>query len=514
MMQADGSRRDILKAMGSLGLLAAVPAAARAQRPVKPALDPLLAMPGHELAGAIASRKVSSVEAMTAVLDRIERINPRVNAIIALQRREELLGAAQAMDARIAAGNNPGPLAGLPWAVKDLQDVNGITSTMGTLVNKGRVPTKDGIMVERLRKAGALFIGKTNVPEFGFGSHTYNPIYGATGNAFDASRTAGGSSGGAAVSLALRMLPIADGSDFGGSLRNPAAWNNVFGFRPGIGTVPQEGSEQWISNMGVLGPMARTVRDLALLLSVQAGPHAQSPLSAELDPAQFMGSLDMETKGKRIGWIGDWGGQVPHDPEVLSVCRGALSAFAAMGCEVDEVRPDIEVEPVWQATHRLRSWMLAGRLIPLVDAPANKGMFGPQVLWEVENGRNLTGVDVMKASAVRTAYSRAIDRLFDHFDFLVTPAVRLFPFPITETWPTEVAGQTMRTYHEWMLGCFLVTMTGLPALAAPAGFSKNGLPTGIQIISRRHAEMDCLRIAHAYEQAQSAVIGRLSPLMG
>lgn len=184
-----------------------------------------------------------------------------------------------------------------------------------------------------------------------------------------------------------------------------------------------------------------------------------------------------------------------------------------MGCEVEEIRPDVAVEPVWQAMQTLRSWMTTSTLLPLVDDPAHKGMFGPQTLWEVENGRNRTGAQIMQASGVRTAYTHAFERLFDRFDFVVAPAVQVFPFAIEDKWPTEVAGHPMRTYHEWMLCCFLVTMTGLPALAAPAGFSKQGWPAGIQIVGKRRGEMECLRIAHAYEQARADVIGRLSPLM-
>lgn len=492
---------------GALGALAAAPSVAQP----RPSLDPLLAMPGRALAALIAARKASAAEVMRAVLAQIAAQNPAHNAVVALQDGDSLLAQSRSMDARLAAGEKPGPLFGLPWAVKDLAEVIGIRSTNGSLIHKDRVPGSEGIMVQRLRAAGAIFIGKTNAPEFGLGSHTINRVYGPTRNAWDPTRSAGGSSGGAAVALATRMVPLADGGDFGGSLRNPAAWNHVFGFRTGIGVVPQEGPDQWISRMGVLGPMARTVQDLGLLLSVQAGRHPQSPQSLDIDTAAFRGPLDTDPKGLRIGWLGDWSGRVPHDPGVLALCSSTLATFRAMGCTVDEAKVDFDLERVWQAVQLLRSWNYAPSLQPLADNPANRDLLGPQARWEVDNGRNLTAMQVTQASVVRTTFTRTMDALFGRFDFLIAPAVQIFPFPVEQLWPTAINGQTMRTYHEWMLGNFLVTMTGLPALAAPAGFSGSGLPAGIQIIGRRGAELACLKLAHTYEQAMGPVIGRLPP---
>ena len=476
-------------------------------------VDPLLALPGRRIAALIAARKASAEDVMRAVLAQIAAHNPAYNAIVALQDGDWLLAQARAMDARLAAGETPGPLFGLPWAVKDLADVIGIRTTNGSLVNKNKIPTSEGIMVQRLRAAGAIFIGKTNAPEFGFGSHTINRVYGPTRNSFDPSRSAGGSSGGAGVGLALRMLPLADGSDFGGSLRNPAAWNNVFGFRTGTGVIPPEGNEQWISKMGVPGPMARHVADLGLVLSVMAGRHPQSLQSIDVDAHAFAGPLDADHKGVRIGWLGNWGGRVPHDPAVLKICEGALPAFRAMGCTVDAAQVYFEIEPVWQALLLLRSWMSGTGLQRLADDPATRDLIGPQAHWEIANSRNITGAQVLNASAVRSTWTRAVDKLFEHHDFLVAPAVQLLPFPVEQLWPTEVAGKTMRTYHEWMLGTFLVTMTGLPALAAPAGFSPGGLPAGIQIIGRRGAELACLKLAHAYEHAARPVIDWLPPAL-
>jgi amidase len=502
MGQDLATRRDFILAAGAVGAVTAAPALAAAP------VDPLLALPGRRIAGLIAARKASCVEVMRAVLAQIAAHNPAHNAIVALQDGDRLLAQARAMDARLATGEAPGPLFGLPWAVKDLAEVIGIRSTSGSLIFKDRVPTSEGIMVGRLRAAGALFIGKTNAPEFGLGSHTINRVYGPTRNAWDRTKSAGGSSGGAAVGLATRMLPLADGGDFGGSLRNPAAWNNVFGFRPGINVVPQEGADQWISRMGVLGPMGRSVEDLALLLSVQAGRHKLSPLSLDVDTAALRGPLDADHKGIRIGWLGDWGGRVPHDPGVLALCSNALAAFRGMGCTVDEASVTFDVEQVWQAVRVLRSWSYAPSLRPLSDNPATRDLLGPQARWEVENGRALSALHMTAASTVRTAFTRAVDSLFDRFDFLVAPAVQIFPFPVEQLWPTEVNGTPMLTYHQWMLGNFLVTMTGLPALAAPVGFDPKGLPAGIQIIGRRGSELACLKLAHAYEQAARPVFDR------
>lgn len=476
-------------------------------------MNPIVAMTARELGRAIAHRHLTCVEVMNAYLAQIDAHNGHANAIVALRPHDDLIAEAQTMDNRIASGEPVGPLTGLPLAIKDLKEVAGIRTTMGSLALRDYIPMSEGIMVGRLRKAGAILIGKTNTPEFGLGSHTYNAVYGPTRNAYDPAMSAGGSSGGAAVALSLRMLPIADGSDFGGSLRNPAAWNNVFGFRPCIGRIPQESTEQWIPTMSVGGPMARTVSDLALLLSVQAGFDSRAPLSLETDTEGYLAPLNFPAKGTRIAWLGDWNGQVPHDRSVLEICRHALRAFETIGCVVDEPKLDLEVEPLWQAVTTLRSWMAAPRLLPLVDAPATRSVLGDQVRWEAENGRDLKGRQIMQASETRTVFSLAMERLFERYDFLVMPATQIFPFPVEEKWPREVAGRCMRTYHEWMTGNLLISMTGLPTLAAPAGFNAAGLPAGIQVIGKNRGELGCLRMVHAYEQVQGPVIDRLPPAL-
>jgi amidase len=321
----------------------------------------IVMMDAVALAGAIRSRQISCVEVMAAYLDQIEKPNPKVNAIVALRDRAALLAEARTRDAELAQGADIGSLHGLPQAVKDLVPVKGMPMTQGSPILKDFIPPADSVMVERMRKAGAIIIGKTNTPEFGLGSHTYNPVYGSTRNPYDLTRSAGGSSGGAAVALALRMLPVADGTDYGGSLRNPAGWNNVFGFRTSFGRVPADGRDAWLPSMGVAGPMARNVPDLALLLSVQAGHDPRAPLSLEGDGARYRAPLEVDLEGKRIAWVGDFGGYLPYEAGVLDVCKAALETFEAIGCIVEEGQPDYPVDAVWQAFVKLRAWQTGGR---------------------------------------------------------------------------------------------------------------------------------------------------------
>jgi amidase len=465
------------------------------------------------LAGAIRSRRVSCVEVMTAYLDHIDQLNPKVNAIVALQDREGLLAQARDRDAQVSQGESIGPLHGFPHAVKDLQPVKGIRTTQGSPILKDFVPLADSPMVERLRRAGAIFIGKTNTPEFGLGSHTYNPVYGATRNAYDQSRSAGGSSGGAAVSLALRMAPLADGSDYGGSLRNPAGWNNVFGFRTSIGCVPSDSEDGWLPSMGVLGPMARTVPDLAMLLSVQAGYDPHAPLSMDGAGSRFRGRLQRDLRGVRIAWCGDFEGFAPHEPGVIDVCKKALKTFESLGCIVEEDQPDYPLDAVWQAALRLRGWQQGNALLPFYNDPAKRALMKPEAIYEVEMGRSLSAFDISAASVVRTEWYQAVRRLFERHDYFIIPSAQLFPFDIDMDWPHEIAGHTMATYHEWMKATLLVTLSGCPALAAPAGFSENGLPIGIQIVGSNHSEVGCLQIAYAYELATDWTDAHLPPLL-
>jgi amidase len=472
----------------------------------------IVMMDAVRLAAAIRTRTVSCVEVMGAYLDQIDRVNPPVNAIVALQDREDLLRQARERDTQLAGGEPVGLLHGLPHAVKDLQPVRGIRFTQGSPIFADRVADTDSLTAERLRAAGVIFVGKTNTPEFGLGSHTYNPVYGVTRNPYDLSRSAGGSSGGAAVALALRMLPLADGSDYGGSLRNPAGWNNVYGFRTSIGRVPVLARDDWFPSMGVTGPMARSVADLALLLSVEAGFDPRAPLSMESGGAQFLEPTDGDLKGKRIAWLGDFGGFTPCEPGVLDVCRNALKTFEALGCVVEEAIPDYPLEAVWDAFVQLRSWQAGGALLEYYKDPALRAQLKPEAAFEVEAGAKLSAYDVMAAALIRTEWSQAVRRFFARYDYLIAPTAQVFPFPAEQSWPREIAGRTMATYHEWMRAVCLVSMSGCPSLAAPAGFSPEGLPMGIQLVAPVHHEHACLTLATAYEAA-TPWAKRLPPML-
>jgi amidase len=506
------NRRSFL----GLTTAAAVGAGVGVSAEARPAVAPCdtVMMDAAALSASIHSRQLSCVEVMNAYLDHIDELNPRVNAIVALQDRAALLVQARQRDAQLARGESMGPLHGFPHAVKDLQPVSGIVSTQGSPILKDFVPSADSLMVERLRKAGAIFIGKTNTPEFGLGSHTYNPVYGLTRNAYDQSRTAGGSSGGAAVSLALRMLPLADGSDYGGSLRNPAGWNNVFGFRTSIGCVPYDGHEVWLPSMSVLGPMARNVTDLAMLLSVQAGFDPRTPLAMLGEGSRFQRRWEQDLKGKRIAWCGDFNGFVPHDAEVLQVCKAALKTFEALGCIVEEALPEYPLQSVWDAVFTLRAWQQGTSLLGFYRDPAKRAQLKPEAIYEIETGLKLSAFDIAAASAVRSDWFQAVRRFLGRFDYMVAPTAQLFPFDAAIHWPQEIAGRKMQTYHEWMKGVLLITMSGCPALAAPAGFSTRGLPIGMQIIAANHHEFECLQLAYAYEQAVNWTGTHLPGLLG
>ncbi len=505
------SRRAALGLAAGATLSAAVPGPPRAARPAP--LNGIVSLDACALSGAIHGRKLSCVEVMTAYLDHIAAVNPKVNAIVALQDRDALLAQARERDGQLAQGQSKGPLHGFPHAVKDLQAVKGIVTTQGSPILKDFVPPADSLMVERLRNAGALFIGKTNAPEFGLGSHTYNPVYGITRNAYDLSKSAGGSSGGAAVGLALRMLPLADGSDYGGSLRNPSGWNNVLGFRTSIGRIPYDSRDPWLPTMSVTGPMARNVTDLALLLSIQAGYDARVPLSLDGDGSAFRGRLDRSFKGARIAWVGDFKGHTPCEPKVLEVCRQATRRFESLGCVVEEAVPEFDYDAVWQAAIRLRAWQSGGPLLPFYEDPAKRALLKPEAVFEIETGRKLSAYDLTAASVVRNDWTQAVRRFFERYDFIIAPTAQLFPFNVEQHWPPEIAGRKMQTYHEWMKAVLLVTLSGSPALAVPAGFNEQGLPIGIQLIGPNRQEFSLLQLAYAYESTLGPEHRRLPPLL-
>jgi len=472
-------------------------------KPMRVAPSDIVMMDGMDLSRAIQSKRLSCVEVMKAYLAHIEKLNGAVNALVAVQETSNLLAQARERDAQIARGEIMGVLHGIPHAVKDLQAVKGIRTTQGSPIFKDFVPTADSLMVERLRSAGAIFIGKTNTPEFGLGSHTFNPVYGFTRNAYDQSRSAGGSSGGAAVALALRMVPFADGSDYGGSLRNPAGWNNVCGFRTSIERVPSDNRDTWLPSMSVLGPMARNIRDLALLLSVQAGYDERVPLSMDGDGAPFRRAFEGQLKAKRIAWGGDLSGNTPCEAGVLDVCKSALNTFTELGCHVEEAHPEFDLQEVWRAVVKLRGWQQGFALFPYYQDATKRALLKPEAIYEIETGLKLSAYDVTAASVVRTDWYQTVRRFFERYDFLILPTAQVFPFAVEKRWPDTIAGTKMETYHEWMKGVLLVTMSGCPSLAVPAGFNAQGLPIGIQIIAANRHELDCLALGHAYETARN-----------
>jgi amidase len=478
------------------------------------AVSEIVMMDGGALSRAIKSKQVSCLEVMNAYLDHIETLNPKVNAIVSLQDRGSLVEQAKARDAELARGQRRGWMHGFPQAIKDLTATKGIRTTQGSRIFKDFVPAADAIMVERMKRAGAIIIGKTNTPEFGLGSNTYNDVFGRTLNSYDQSKSSGGSSGGAGVSVALRMLPVADGSDHGGSLRNPAAWNNVFGFRTSYGRVPSQGLDVFYAWMGVQGPMARTVPDLAMLLSVQAGHDARLPLSNRQDPARFAEPLKCDFKGVRIAWGGDYGGVLPLEPGLLDLCKAALKPFEALGCIVEEAWPDYPVDRVWQNWRTLRAWQAGSALKDYYNDPAKRALMKPEAQFEVESGQKLTAYDIFDASAVRTAWYQALRSFFERYDYFLLPSGQVFAFDAALDWPKQIAGRTMDTYHRWMEVMIPVTMSSCPALTVPAGFNASGLAMGLQIVAPNHGELACLQLAQAYDEATRWVEKRPPPLLG
>ncbi|WP_207482361.1 amidase [Arenibaculum pallidiluteum] len=460
----------------------------------------LVLMNACTLSQKIRMREVSCVEVMRAYLDHIARFNPRVNAIVSLRDEADLLAEAAERDRELARGEVRGWLHGLPQAIKDLAATRGIRTTQGSPLFRDTIPAADAIFVERIRAAGAILIGKTNTPEFGLGSQTYNPVFGPTRNAFDQTRTAGGSSGGAAVALALRMLPVADGSDHAGSLRNPAAFNNVLGLRPSFGRVPSDSEEVFLPQLGVAGPMARTVEDLAALLSVQSGYDARAPLSIGEDPARLARDLTRDFKGTRIGWLGDLGGYLPLEEGILDLCGRGLAALERVGCTVEAVLPDFPPEAIWNAWLVLRAWLVGSSLAAAYRDPAKRALLKPEAQWEVEQGAKLSAFAVAEASKVRTAWYHTVRGLFEAYDYLVLPSAQVFPFAVETPWPRQIAGRTMDTYHRWMEVVIPVTMSGCPAISVPVGFNGSGLPMGMQIVAPNRGEHALLQIARSLEE--------------
>jgi amidase len=456
----------------------------------------LLETSACELARGIATRRLSATELMAATLERIGKLNPAHNAIVALRPRAALMVEARAAD----GAESRGPLHGLPMAVKDLEDVAGLPTTKGSPLLGHAPAVADSLMAARLRAAGAIVIGKTNVPEFALGSYSRNPVYGITRNAYDPALSAGGSSSGAAVALALRMVPLADGSDYGGSLRNPAGWNNVYGFRPSYGRVPKTEADVWTPTLGVNGPMARSVEDVALLLSVQAGFSHAAPLSLPGDGAAFHPAPPPRARGLRIAWVGDFGGEIPFDPGVLELARSAMRVFEELGAHVEEARPEFAMAPLWRAFLTLRPWHNAS-LLPLYQDPASRAKLPEAAIYEIEQGLKLTAYDIAAASQTRSLWHAALARFHELYDFWALPTAQCFAYPAEARGAAEIGGRRMGSYHEWMQCAAPASMAGAPALALPAGFDARGRAMGVQLVGRARDELGVLALGRAYDEA-------------
>jgi len=465
-----------------------------------------------DLSQAIHERQVSCREVMQAYLSRIHAVNPTFNAIVSLQDGDNLLRQADERDAMLARGESMGWLHGVPQAIKDLSNTAGIPTTLGSPLMREFVPGADSLLSHRMKAAGCIVIGKTNVPEFGLGSHTFNEVFGATRNAFDPTRSAGGSSGGAAVALAQRLLPVADGSDFMGSLRNPAAWNNVFGLRPSQGRVPMvPANEVRISQLGTEGPMARDVQDLAHLLAIQAGFDRNAPLSIAQDGQFFLASLHLEPKegaSISVGWLGDLGGYLPMEAGILDVCGLALKRLASLGCRIEPATLGMEPDRIWRSWLVWRKLLVASRIAPFLLKVENRQHIKPEALWEYDQAQGVTGAEFMTASTTRTVLYQRMLTLFEDHDVLALPTAQVWPFEVNVRWPRQIGGVPMDTYHRWMEVVIYATLAGLPCISVPAGFNPDGLPMGLQLIGRPQGDFALLQVAFAYEQVAQDLLQR------
>ncbi len=449
-----------------------------------------------EVSAMIASRDIAPSDLMAAHLDRIDRLNPSINAIVSLRDRDVLLAEARSAD------NAPrqGWLHGMPFAVKDLCATRGLRTTRGSPLLADHVPAADDLLAARLRAAGAIFIGKSNVPEHGQGSHTFNPVFGATRNPYDLTRTAGGSSGGAAAALAARLVPVADGSDMMGSLRNPAAFCNVYGFRPTFGLVPGDAQgDTFLATLATEGPMGRTVEDVARLLQVIAGENPEMPFGRRQEP--YADLLQADLRGMRIGWLGDWGGAYPSEPGILAQCETGLGVLQDLGAIVEPLPPPFPAVALWKSWTTLRGMLNANALAAIHDDPVQRALTKPETIWEIQSGQGLSAAQVHSASVIRSEWYAMAARLFRTYDAIVLPSAQVWPFPVDWRWPQSINGNAMDTYHRWMEVVVPVSLIGLPCLSVPVGFGSRGLPMGMQIAAPTGADARVLAIGQAYHLA-------------
>jgi amidase len=488
MSEHQPTRREILQGMAAAFLLEGTVKA-------EPADSPIHFLSAVETARMIRAKKLSAREALAVHLKQIERVNPKVNAIVTLVGDMAADAAAKA-DEMQARKETLGPLHGLPVAHKDLLETRGIRTTFGSLLYKNYVPTEDDIVVERMRRAGAIIIGKTNTPEFGAGSQTFNKVFGATRNPYDLTKTCGGSTGGGAVSLACGFAPVVSGSDTGGSLRNPAAFCNVVGFRPSIGRVPNPKAAFAWSTLSTSGCLGRSVADLAYVLSTIAGPDSRAPLSINESGEIFARPLDRSFKGARVAWFKDLGG-IPFDPRVRAVVDGQRKTFESLGCIVEVAEPDFApAEIAFRVLRALASASAHGA--QLRDHP---DAFKDTLKGEIEEGLRLSSMDIARAENAHAQLWRAFQAFLEKYEYFILPTTQLPAFDIDTPYPTEISGVKFNNYIDWMKSCWYISATGNPAASVPAGFTPEGLPVGVQIVGRNKEDFSVLQMAHAFELA-------------
>lgn len=483
------SRRQVGLALTGTAAIARLNAAPRPHN-----MSDICFLNATEMAALIRRKKLSAREVMEAHLKQIELVNPKVNAIVTLV-AERAMEAARKADEAQANGARLGALHGLPVAHKDLAETAGIRTTYGSRIFKDNIPQQDAIIVERAKKAGAITVGKSNTPEFGAGSQTFNQVFGSTKNPYDLTKTCGGSSGGAAVALACGMVPLADGSDNGGSLRNPAAYSGIVGFRPSPGRVPTSAVGNAWATLGVQGPMARTVPDVALFLSAIAGPDPRCPISIAEPGTPFAGKLERSFKGVRVAWFKDLGG-IPFDRRIRAAVDAQRKVFESLGCIVEEAEPDLRGAN--EAYHALRAWGYLSQAENIRDHP---DLVKDTILFEYERGLKLTAADLARATAQRAQVWDHMRVFQQKYEYFILPSTQVPPFDITQEYVTEIEGVKMDTYIDWMRCCYLITATEAPSLSVPCGYTPEGLPVGLQIVGRHRDEWSVLQLGNAFEQS-------------
>lgn len=488
-------RRSLIQFISSATLCTAIPMPLAAQS--LPA--DLTELGASALSAAIRARHASCREVMQAYLARIGRYNGVYNAIVSLADEDELLRSAATADRDLEQGRYRGWMHGMPHAVKDLANARGFPTVKGSPLLVGSIATEDDAMIALIRRAGAIFIGKTNTPEFGYGSQSYNTVFGPVRNAYDPRMTSGGSSGGAAVGLATHMLPSADGSDMMGSLRNPAAFNNVIGFRPSQGRVPRfPATDRFYQQLATGGPMGRNVEDTIRLLGTMSGADPRVPLSRTDEIPDYAAFQPKSLRGFKIGWLGDYDGYLATEPGVLEVCEKALSGLESQGVIVEACQPHYDMARLWQTWLTFRHWSALWLQENYAD-PEKRARIKPEAIWEYEGGLRVTGKQLFEAGIARTEWYEALEALFERYDVLALPSAQVFPFPAEVHWPKSINGREMDTYHRWMEVVIGGTLSGLPVAALPAGFGEQGLPMGMQFIGRMGEDVALLEFALAYE---------------